>query len=72
MTIPEYEELIAFLRQQIADLTTERDRLKAESENATQALILSNEANIEMSDENADMLDALMELGLEEDETDVD
>lgn len=66
MTVPEYEDLVSFLRQQIEDLTTERDKLKAESENASQALIFANEANTQMSEENLDMLEALAELGLEE------
>lgn len=66
MTVIEYEDLVSFLRQQIEDLKIERDKLKAESENASQALIFANEVNTQMSEENLDMLEALAELGLEE------
>lgn len=64
MTIPEYEELIAFLRQQIEDLTAERDRLRAESANASDALAWSQGTNAELSEENNDMRTALEILGV--------
>lgn len=72
MTVPEYEELIAFLRQQITDLTEERDRLRAESENASSALVLSNETNAEVIAVNNDMYEALALLGIEEAEDELD
>ena len=72
MTVPEYEELIAFLRQQITDLTEERDRLRAESENASSALVLSNETNAEVIAVNNDMYEALALLGIEEAENELD
>lgn len=65
MTDIEYEELIAHLRQQIADLTAERDRLKAESTNASETLMSSNESNAAYSEENNDMREALAMLGVE-------
>lgn len=72
MTVPEYEELVSFLRQQTADLTAERDKLRAESENASRALNIANEANTQISRENTDMLAALTELGLEEGDVEID
>lgn len=57
-------ELIEFQKQQIEDLTAERDRLKAESENSSEALMASNESNAEYSAENNDMRDALALLGV--------
>ena len=66
MTDVEYEELIAFLRQQIDDLTAERDRLKAESANASEALMASNESNAALSETANDMYEALQMLGIEE------
>ena len=68
MTDVEYEELIAFQRQQIEDLTAERDRLKAESTNASTALMASNESNAELCGENNDMREALALLGIDEQE----
>lgn len=72
MTIPEYEELIAFLRQQLEDLTAERDKLKSESANASSALALSNETNAEVIAANEDMYAALALLGIEEVEDELD
>ena len=72
MTIPEYEELIAFLRQQIEALTAERDKLKSESANASSALALSNETNAEVIAVNEDMYAALTLLGIEEAEDELD
>ena len=72
MTIPEYEELIAFLRQQIEALTAERDRLRSESANASSALALSNETNAEVIAVNEDMYEALALLGIEEAEDELD
>ena len=72
MTIPEYEELIAFLRQQIEALTAERDKLKSESANASSALALSNETNAEVIAVNEDMYAALALLGIEEVEDELD
>lgn len=71
MTDVEYEELIAHLRQQIADLTAERDRLKVESANASEALSASHETNSELSESNSDMRSALELLGVGERETEV-
>lgn len=68
MTDIEYEELIANLRQHIGDLTAERDRLKAESENASEALMTSNETNAELCEINNDMHEALQMLGIDEQE----
>lgn len=68
MTDVEYEELITHLRQQIEDLTVERDRLKAESANASEALSASNVTNAELSESNNDMRDALELLGVTEQE----
>ena len=68
MTDAEYEALIAFQRQQIADLTTERDRLRNESANSSEALMASNEANAELCESNNDMRDALALLGVTEQE----
>lgn len=68
MTDIEYEELIAHLRQQIADLTAERDRLKNESTNASEALIVSNESNAELCEDNNDMRSALALLGVTDDD----
>lgn len=72
MTIPEYEELITFLRQQLEDLTAERDKLKSESANASSALALSNETNAEVIAANEDMYAALALLGIEEVEDELD
>ena len=72
MTIPEYEELISFLRQQLEDLTAERDKLKSESANASSALALSNETNAEVIAANEDMYVALALLGIEEVEDELD
>lgn len=68
MTVPEYEELIAFLRQHISDLTEERDRLKSESTNASEALMASNESNAALCVDNNDMRDALALLGVTDDD----
>lgn len=68
MTDVEYEELIAHLRKQIEDLTAERDRLKEESANASEALSASNVTNAELSESNNDMRDALELLGVTEQE----
>ena len=68
MTDVEYEALIAHLRKQIEDLTVERDRLKAESANASEALSASNITNAELSGSNNDMRDALELLGVTEQE----
>lgn len=68
MTDIEYEELIAHLRQQIEDLTAERDRLKAESTNASTALMVSNESNAALSETANDMYEALQMLGIDEQE----
>ena len=62
-------EIIEYQKQQIDDLTAERDRLKAESTNATGALIASNESNERLSNELSDATDALGLLGVEEDNT---
>ena len=72
MTIPEYEELIAFLRKRIEDLTVERDKLKSESANASSALELSNETNAAVIADNEDMYEALALLGIEEAEDELD
>lgn len=72
MTIPEYEELIAFLRQQLEDLIAERDKLKSESANASSALALSNVTNAEVIAVNEDMYAALALLGIEEVEDELD
>lgn len=61
-------EIIEFQRQQIDDLTAERDRLKAESANASEALMASNESNAELCEDNNDMRDALALLGVTEQE----
>ena len=71
MTDVEYEELIAFLRKQIENLTAERDRLKAESANASEALSASNVTNAELSESNNDMRDALELLGIDEIEEEI-
>ena len=66
------EELLEFYKQQIADLTAERDRLKAESANCTEALSASNERIAGLSDDYSDAVTALeMLLPAEEEETDV-
>lgn len=72
MTDVEYEALIAHLRKQIDDLTVERDRLKAESANASEALSASNETNAELSADNNDMRDALELLGIDEIEEEIE
>ena len=72
MTDIEYEALIEHLRRQIADLTAERDRLKAESENSTAALLSTSETNAVLSAENSDMRDALALLGIPEEENEND
>lgn len=59
-------EAIAFLKQQIADLTAERDRLKSESTNASNALSASHEQNAELSSELNDATAALELLGVSE------
>ena len=68
MTDVEYEELIAFQQQQIEDLTVERDRLRDESANSSEALMASNEANAVFCEANNDMRDALALLGVTEQE----
>lgn len=68
MTDIEYEALIEHLRQQIEDLTAERDRLKTESTNASAALIASNESNSELYADNNDMRGALALLGVTDDD----
>lgn len=72
MTDVEYEALIEFQRQQIADLTAERDRLRDESANSSEALMASNEANAVFCEENNDMRDALALLGVMEQEEIID
>lgn len=57
-------ELIEFQKQQIEGLTAERDRLRAESANSSEALMASNERNAEYSAENNDMREALAMLGV--------
>lgn len=59
-------EEIEFLKAQIADLTAERDRLKSESTNASDALSVSHERNSELSSELNDAVNALNMLGIEE------
>ena len=71
MTDVEYEALIEFQRQQIADLTAERDRLKAESTNASTALMASNESNAELCVDNNDMRDALALLGVTDEQEEI-
>lgn len=55
-------EIIEFQKQQIADLTAERDRLKAESTNVSDALSISNEHNAELSEQYNDAVNALENL----------
>ena len=71
MTDVEYEALIEFQRQQIENLTAERDRLKAESTNASEALMASNESNAAYSEANSDMRDALALLGVTEQQEEI-
>ena len=60
-------EIIEFQKQQITDLTAERDRLKAESANASEALSESNQRNTVLQDGYNDAVDALNMLGVTED-----
>jgi len=71
MTVEEMATLIEFQKQQISDLTAERDRLKSESTNASTALSASHEQNAELSANYNDAVTALEMLGVnEEEETD--
>lgn len=63
-------EIIEFQRQQIEDLTAERDRLKSESSNASTALMASNETNAIIGADNNDMREALALLGVTNDDMD--
>ena len=65
-------ELIEFQKQQIEDLTAERDRLRTESANSSDALSTSNASNAAYSAENIDMRDALALLGIEEAKNELD
>jgi len=68
MTVEEMATLIEFQKQQIADLTAERDRLKSESTNASTALSASHEQNAELSEQYNDAVNALEVLGVTESE----
>lgn len=65
-------EIIEFQRKQIEDLTAERDRLRGESENASDALAWSQGTNAELSAENNDMRTALEMLGIGGEDSDMD
>lgn len=72
ITYEEALQLIEHYKQQIADLTAERDRLKAESANASDALSVSHEQNAELSASYTDAVNALGLLGIKEVADDLD
>lgn len=59
-------EKIDFLERQLADVTAERDRLRAESANASEALSASHGHSAELSSELTDAINALDMMGVSE------